>query len=329
MISSTEPHCLVRIAFPHLPLDDCGPRRQGELYDHAIRPAAMFFQHSREAEWPATFQIAEMEGRRPNGSVVSRTNLVSALDVPEFGEAVLNACNSSPALPWARDAFFIHQIRGVKAITSMEVDHPQISPRRAAKNLALSLDLLLEVFTKDPFRDPFDQAYVDVGLEVSCPNHVLTWAKDKHDNLTDFVIHDASSASKLTKMGHRGYWCDYTCLLTDAAGFRASIPPQDAGPYGATYIQAYCTEKHLSSVPDQTVVARHLYPKDVLDQNNKATSTIQNMYDQCFSACEEQINANARLEARIDLQSASHALPMIDAETLKACVLKFKASSWW
>lgn len=309
--------------------DDATPERHAELYEKAILPSALRLQATRQAEWPASFELAHLHARRQNGTLISRSNLISADDVLSFGEDILGACETDPDLLWARSAFFIHQIKGVKAATSSPVDQPDLSPDDEELNRQHSLDALMHVFIQNPFDKPFDQAYVDVGLEVSYPGFVLHWDRRSHDNITDFVISDAQAARTLTRQGRNGYWCDYASLLASTAGFRVSVPRSDAGPMGATYIQAYCTDKHIGSPPDSGSVAHHIYGADVLAHNKKYLKTMKTLYHQALSAATARMEGNARLEARVTLDSALHALPIFDAGILTSCVLIYHATSWW
>ncbi|KAF9513959.1 hypothetical protein BS47DRAFT_1362050 [Hydnum rufescens UP504] len=327
-ICSFEPHTLVRIAFPHLDPADATPEKHGELYEQVILPAAMVLQETREAEWPASFELACLHARRLNGTIVPRAHLIAASDVPAFGREVIESCDSAK-LPWARDAFFIHQIKGVKAATSVEVDWPGLTEEDEAINREHSLDALMVSFTQNPFGDPFDQAYVDIGLEVSRPGFVLHWDRDSHGKITDFVLHNATAARDLTQMGRKGYWCDYASLLASTAGFRASIPPSEAGMLGTVYIQAYCTDKHISSTAGMGTVALHVNASDVLAQNAKAWTTMKTMYHQALAAATRRTGANARLEVRLKLEHAAAALPIFDVGVLTGCVLSYHATSWW
>jgi hypothetical protein len=319
----------VRIAFPHLVPQDACPERRGELYEKAIRPSALAAQTTREAEWPASFELACLQSRKPNGTIVSRANLIAAHDVASFGTDILHACNEHPDLGWARGAFFIHQIKGVKAATSAPVDQPDVSEEEEAEKRRHSLDALMDSFVPDPFDAPFDQAYVDVGLEVSRPGFVLHWDKASHSNVTDFLIEDHEAAVILTRQGRRGYWCDNASLLASTAGFRVSVPHNNAGPMGTTYIQAYCTDKHIGSVPGDGEVALQLHGSDVLAKNKKYSNTISKMYHQALAAATSQVGGNARLEARVKLEFALDALPIFDVAILTSCVLSYPAASWW
>jgi hypothetical protein len=321
----------VRIAFPKLDPSEASPERQAELYEKVIRPCAMMDQGTRRAEWPATFELASLLSRRQNGTLVQRTKLISSEGVPMFALNILSLCDTNPDIPWARGAFFIHQIKGIKGSTSFHVDEPYISSEIEEINRQTSLNQLMINFLPNPFdfNNEFDQAYVDVGLEASYPGFVLHWDKSSHDNVTDFVIDDSEAAKDLTRQGRKGYWCDHASLLASTAGFRLSVPHHKSGPMGATYIQAYCTDKHIGSVPGIGEVAHHINGSDALAQNPRFKKTVKTMYHQAVSAAAEKTDGNARLEARVRLDCALEALPVFDEGILTTCILTYHATSWW
>lgn len=300
------------------------------FYDHAIYPAARLVAPSRMAEWPSNHVVALQGSRNDKGHLVSRSNLIAAKDVRVFGEAILEACNTNPNLSWAKDAFFIHQVKGVKGAFSIDVDKAELNDDEEGWSRQANMDTFMESIDYDFSDDTFDQAFIDVGLEFSMQGHVLHWDQNAHRDVVDFVIENMEAASQLTKQGHKGYWCDYASLLTGTAGFRAIIPPcTNPNCWDATYVQAYCTDKHLSTSAEKGSVAKHVRVLDILLDSPAYKKTIGEILEQCNSAVNNKLSANARLEVRVPLKHGCEVLPYMNADTMKSCLLVYKSSTWW
>jgi len=252
------------------------------------------------AEWPSNHQIALQVIRNQQGRILPRSNLIASSDVHSFGQAILEACNNNPNLSWAKDAFFIHQIKGVKAAFSSDVDDVDLNDIEEGWNRTALLENFLEFFDYD-FAAPFDQAFIDVGLEFSIKDHVLHWDKNAHKDIVDFVIENSPAASKLTK----------------------------PNVWDATYIQAYCTDKHLSTSADQDSVAKHVQVSDILLDSPVYKKTIGDILDQCSSAVHNKLSANARLEVRVPLKHGPEVLPYMNTAVMQSCLLVYKSSTWW
>jgi hypothetical protein len=136
------------------------------------------------------------------------------------------------------DAFFIHQVQGVKGETA----HKGLS----ADARSASLSRLLKGFDIDRMlSDEEAEFYVDIRLEFQCPGFVCLWRWEALRYLMDWAFYDDTVQEERNRLYDiMEESIDITALLRRYAGFRLEVPKLLAETSGIAYMQVYCTEKN-------------------------------------------------------------------------------------
>ncbi|TDL13403.1 hypothetical protein BD410DRAFT_735443 [Rickenella mellea] len=291
------------------------------FYDRVIRPAALEINAQQSADWPPT---AEAEGIRSSGknrTAYSYTRRsIRRADLHDFGNLVLQKCEEN--LPFGKGAFFGHQFRGTKGCTFHDPTDDHAS--------ASSLDDCLQDLDLESFADPNMVWFVDVGIELYSPGHVVLWRRDSHFNLIQhFLGTDERTAARNSTPG-TCYVVDTTAHITHLAGFR--LRPTKVGKFAhkVAYVQAYVTEKSLTYRPEGKYHAKHISVLQALQKSSGGAipflMDIDKLYDAAISA---EMTGSARIELRVNITHAQQDLRGFPDDLIASSIVCVPQKDYW
>jgi hypothetical protein len=289
------------------------PEIQAEFYDECVLPTAHRLNVGERGHWPASYAAEVNRITLPKGGMAYGSQLVAAEDVEEFGRLVLERVRERS---WGADAFYLSQLRGTRA---RSVHH--YADRQAA--LATYLDYL-----KVP-NIHIEDWWVDCGVELQWPGHVLWWRRDAHWLLLKWCFGlDDSYAGQLARSPSK-MAIDRPCQLTEVAGFRFTPSANDRGDSQIVYVQAYNTEKSVTYLLSGDGVAKHLDLRKVLSGSDGASEYAEAVTTMFESAEQLPHDGHARLECRIRLDEAMTSFFHDGPQDLARLVVAFPSSVWW
>lgn len=180
--------------------------------------------------------------------------------------------------------------------------------------------------------DPRDWL-VDVALTIGAEGHVVTWRESCHEELLSHLM-PAAPLEKISSLTTRKdkFHLDRTLQMKELAGFRATTTDLADD---VSYVQAYCTEKNASYqlIPG---VFRRRKPEELLEKKKERKvladlDSISQIYFECAGE-EKGVDGRdgcARLEIRVPLDKAIHALSTLPEELIKRAVVVIKRRVWW
>lgn len=255
--------------------------------------------------------------------------------VPEDGlEAFHSELMRSLARAGFDNAFFVHEVQGIKVATSHSLG--PIAPFDLLNTLRLKLPFL----NHDQLKPR--EWYVDVAVEVrgqACgPDddtpYVLLWRATSLPALIKHILPRATYRQRdnVVKRAKR----DVVAHLYQCQGFRAEAR-SDGKPDGVIYINIYTTDKTPTyRIDNRDGHFRRHTPNELLPVEIAATLRSIDNYSDTFSTCfgnntdgDAQIGC-LRLETRVPMEKASEALSGgIPPELIASSSLCLRADTWW
>lgn len=226
------------------------------LYDRAIRPAVMSVLHegfeegavSQGSHWPASHALALAMVKQ--GRQLSKQ--LSWACLPSFSAHLMENLTHL-GLPEFRGAFFYHEIQGVKLAHSHQ-------PFDEDQRVSMLTEMLRDFAVDDmrpglPQDDGFEpEFYVDVGLEISAPDHVLHWKTDYHSRVLQVAFPKSNPAllKEAAKPSAR-FRVDLASQLTAVGGFCYDAKGAKAvnSQEPVIYAVAYSTDKEAYAAKEQ------------------------------------------------------------------------------
>ncbi|TFY53993.1 hypothetical protein EVJ58_g9127 [Rhodofomes roseus] len=319
-------HAKVNIMFPGLyapgqtrKIDD---RRLDMVYEMVIRPSLLTIGYEHIGHWPPTAKAAWALIRGVDGGLTFKTISIPNRRLEPFATEM---CRRMDLIPEFQDAFWYHEVRGTKGNNH----HNPHNDDEAADALHLAFkDLNFLAIT------PNDLAYrwfVDVGIEVRHPGHVLHWRRESHASILEHAMPSALPAGITNLLGGSNFTLDACAQLDDIAGFRA-ITKHIGLIDNVRYINVYSTEKELHyQILKGTY--KEIQPSDFLPANIQRTL---NRIDQWTTALndamghtQEAQEAAARYELRVPAAFCGAALREVPYDVLKDACVSIEARTWW
>lgn len=290
------------------------------FYDRVLRPVLHTVDLDHIAHWPPSYQAAEERIRDNHGEYHFGTVQLPAHCLADI---VHGMKEKMQAIPSFRGAFFIHDVRGVKGESVHDPDDPD--QRRAAMDDTGGYLDITQV--------PRHQFYVDVGLEIRRPGHVVQWDSSAHKALLQTLLPNTEEAKIEEILKSHKCIRDPNGLLTDFAGLRVS-PGTRAAADGVVYINVYSTDKTIHYQLHQGVFQKHS-PKDLLPGNISGVLKCLDRWTSCLNECmggkddHQQQEAAARCEVRVCLNDYSRVLVGWNVRDVNQFVSAVPARSWW
>jgi hypothetical protein len=206
------------------------------LYNAVLLPTALRLGRQVDtSRFPVTYNHLKDKARKRDGTYGSPRYLLNPTIISNWGDVVLGELARREGYD---DAFFIHQIQGVKGATAhYGLDEDERSERLTRLLHGFDVDRMLS--------DDTAEFYVDIGLEFQYPGYVCLWRRAKLRYILKWVFVDLLDDGQLeTLYGRMEGSIDITALLRRYAGFRLEVPDRLAKASGIAYMQVYCTEKN-------------------------------------------------------------------------------------
>ncbi|TDL13393.1 hypothetical protein BD410DRAFT_810592, partial [Rickenella mellea] len=278
-----------------------------------------------------------------------RTVDISEYDVQEWSESLIRKIEEHPS--FGAPAFYFIQIQNRKASTV----HPVLTPRTPDEDdedyddrkeywawqehrsiMSIFNDLS---FAWEELIDPASRWVVDVAVEIGDENCTVHWYRPGHSLLLQCALNiSAPAANNLIRSS--SFSEDAIASLSDAAGFRSKLNPTmetiNGQLTGATYIQAYSTEKTptynmTSSDHNNTLDGRKLLMSLRNGGANTAVFNFMMNMQKIFDECIKKIQlGSARLEIRLPVHAARRLLMEgIPDEILRETILIMEPDIVW
>ncbi|KAJ3565620.1 hypothetical protein NP233_g7516 [Leucocoprinus birnbaumii] len=300
-------------------------------YERAFRPAiaALLGDHIA-SEWPPTFAAEKLRAAKskkrakPNEEIAS-TRLIPQEAVGHLADTIRRELTYDVFIDdedreWVSDFFFIHTIRGVKDANRHRVD-PQLAGMAAERFTNMS-----HLVHNHHLRGEW---YIDIGIEISSPlGQCLQWSTAGHCSVVEEVLHISTAhATRITTLSSSKYSRDLVSHLSGVSGFRIVPGPQAQGPFQAAYIQAYTTDKTLTSNREGQYFAKFIEGKDALGLKQPPT-TISSLHD-IYTQAQEKNSSKARLEVRVPWDCGRYVLTEFNPAIFVNALYSFTREEWW
>lgn len=295
-----------------------------KIYDEGIRPAVQAICDARLSHWPPSYMAALSNAKDTHGRLH-----FGSLDLPpdlmvKFSHYLKQNLSRVPDL---KDMYFMHEVRGTKGFT---VHDPQDDEERWT-SLQRELDFL-------DFNNvtPTDW-YIDVGLEVYLPDHVLQWLEDAHLRLLRFGLpkqaqNNLASLHRLLD-DKRNFLSDPVAQFKEFAGFRC-IPRSKGDDDSVVYLNVYTTDKEptyqLHTGNFRYHHASELLPFAGGNKLLKDVTEMSTVFGQCMGNEERTPSEGcARFEIRVSLPETPAALATISNHLLRNSLVAIPVALWW
>ncbi|KAH9852012.1 hypothetical protein C2E23DRAFT_731862, partial [Lenzites betulinus] len=219
--------------------------------------------------------------------------------------------------------FFQIELRGTKGMYSFPFGN--IEARQDA------LNRMLDQLNMASEHAHLDRWYVDVGMEVVRPYHVVQWLSGAHEQLLQHAL-STLPASSITSL-HEGslFSRDTAAHLFDLSGFRCH-PGARGRPSQVAHIQLYTTDKTVTYQLHHGAFSLHSTPSLYPGAITKLLSDIDiiaKMFTECAGANGQSQDGTARFEIRVGMAKAMSTLNTFPAELLRASAICIPNAIWW
>ena len=149
-------------------------REMAQVYDEALRPSMMEVVPFGISHWPRSYKTEMWRAWMKSGSYTFKTIDVDVDALDELSAVLIQKLDELPG-EWGKDAYFLHEYKGVKGRTPHGLDGAEV-----------------DVAFRDLFRDIYlerldtSQWFVDVGMEISSRRREVG---DSEPNGEPMVLH--------------------------------------------------------------------------------------------------------------------------------------------
>jgi hypothetical protein len=296
------------------------------FFENVTRPSLLALMPDlRGVNLPPTFDAEMWRARSESGHFVTNGRVLSRSVVRELSGKLRDeleaAISRGVRLEWAREFFFLHQIRGVKDANA----HHPIDAAHAIYQFVDDNNIDTQAITDYP-----DNWYVDVGLEISSAtgDDSLAWRADSHTALLrDILEIPEVHAVRMTKIGSSSYCKDPVSHLTEVAGCRITPGVRGRGPLQIFKIQAYHTDKAVTASLGGGHHAKHISLHQLINDKDGG------FLDKLFKVYEDSLNAgvvaNARLEVRVPFHMHSRVYNGLEGINWRRYLVAIPCDDWW
>jgi hypothetical protein len=319
---------VTRMMFPRLYEDGSQDRtipayNLSRIYDEGIRPAVEAICNPRLSHWPASYASAITKAKDKSGKLHFGTVDLSVDLLPDFAQRLKENLNRITKL---KDMYFMHEVRGTKGASVHNPDTPEARWESLEKELEF-----LDLQEINP-----TNWYMDVGLEVHLPGHVLQWLEDAHLRLLEFGL--PTQADNLPESlsplldNKRNFKVDRVAQFKEFAGFRCT-PGSRGDSDHIVYLNVYTTDKEPTYQLHAGSFRKHLASELLPFKGNKIlndVSAMSQVYGQCMSMeGRTPTEGCARFEVRVALQHASDVIPAMSSLTMRGSLVAIPVDLWW
>ena len=290
------------------------------IYDSCIRPAALSVCPDDQSRWPLTYSAAHKLSYDKLGHLHFSTIDVKASGLVGFAAKLRELLDEHPRF---KNAFFIHQFRGLKG--RYRYDLQGEDGRKAA------MAAIFQTYLCEERLNP-EQWFFDIAAEIRHPNHMLQWVTEEHWKILRYLLPSAGDDQiQMISVSKQQYHSDYTAQLKDIGGFRAA-PGIRGRADKVVYINVYTTDKSATYQYHDGIYRRrrasHLFPTQI----NKLLLDMKKICDTFASSGGrdgEALEGSARMEIRVSLSQVHQVLREPPHELLEGTVVSFPCKDLW
>ncbi|RXW13278.1 hypothetical protein EST38_g12577 [Candolleomyces aberdarensis] len=305
----------------HITVDE-----QATFYNLGLRPTLAELLEDRAVDIPPDFESLQFRAQGENGTFSFTTKILPRHHVPYFIPALRRALVAN-GVPWGRNLFVVHEIRGIKNSTYHLPD---------PENAEVALDDFLDRnhINLNDIREDIDvnfssRWFIDIGLEISATSkRCLAWICADHRRIvSDLCGVDQETAARITAPNaYRGYSRDILGHFVDLAGFRLEPGASGRGDFDLQYMQCYTTEKGLLDRKDGTAYSKKLTVAKIL--KGKHGDYLDKLYH-TFIAASDRNPSSARVEVRVPFEHACRVLVDLPMDTLQNALAAIHPTVYW
>ena len=292
------------------------------LYNQVIRPSVALVQPDALAHWPisynAAFQLSlDRNGHRHDHSI----------DIPEdcleqFAHSIQTRLAVSEGHLLGHRTIFQVEFRGTKG--GFNFDWFDTDERQEMLNKFVEpIDFM------DQESENLDQWYVDVGMELSVPDHVVQWATDHHATILRYAHRTMDENRADRAVESRYYSRDVSAHIFSLSGFRYA---PEVSRDGIFYVNAYTTDKEatyqLHNGMFRARSADQLLPKKI-GRLVAEVNRVAEVFAECAGADGTSQDGTARLEVRTRLENAMTCMDVFPDHILRSVILAVPNNVWW
>ncbi|KDQ49882.1 hypothetical protein JAAARDRAFT_142807, partial [Jaapia argillacea MUCL 33604] len=285
------------------------------LYNECIREAVKVAVPDALSRWPASYEAGFKLAQDRQGKLHFGAQDISVPHLAIFNEELRERMDDIPEF---RDSFYVHEVRGTKGCS--DHDGTELEERNE------TLDELCHFLDTGMIHE--DEWWIDVGLEVSCQDHVVQWLETAHHQLLSACLPSCTMNAVDKLVNGSRFDVDRVALLRDFAGFRVEV--KSAGDLdGVVYVQAYTTDKCATYQLHQGAFTRHR-PSDLFPDKVEALLKHVLTISQVYGVCAVEGNPGcARLEVRSTLKTSRVHLNDLEPTFLMDAVSILPINTWW
>lgn len=306
-----------------------------QLYNRCVRRTIEELAPEHISHWPYSYAEAYTQYRDHRGNLFFSTIDIPAHLSEAFGEQLLEKVHG---YSWGRRAYFIHQLRGTKGYTTHDPDiYGEVDD---------AIDDVLTGVNRQVLEEDPDSWFVDVGLEVRLPGHILQWTTLGFREVLRHTLPDATPTQ--LDQARRKVKVDMSAQIADLAGFRLETTETVANLTGVHYINAYSTDKAVTYQLHNGIYrprkANCFYPKNI-SQTISDLCSMEETFAKCAGTdpeapddpaepgyVEEVVEGQegaVRLEVRVSFGKVREALLEFPQELLDRAVIAVHPFTWW
>ncbi|SJL18187.1 uncharacterized protein ARMOST_21765 [Armillaria ostoyae] len=321
-------HCAVYLLLPNLAQSGNNETlpvtvEQYKIIYEAFRETSGRLEPMIEARNPPTYTSkAFSAGIGISRTIREMTELIRGEAVggfmEDFSETLVRKAEE-----WGAGHRFLIQWRGIKMLTAHD---PQDEPGRCTA--------LRRAIGADPqvFSAPGNDVFVDVALELAVKGGAVLWRSDGHAVALQklFAVH-RTTAQQFTRFGYSNYHRDTCAHLTAIAGCHITSNSKPLGPYRASFLQLYTTDKSLTYDMRTRNNAKFVTTEDLMKKppDNLTYNMFMTQIHDMFTDTAESNDVHARIEARVPLEKAKQVLAEAKPEDFEDLVYCHRREDWW
>ena len=323
-VAEASNHTLIRLLFPNRqPADEdeslaITNEECAWIYEDVILPSLDAVRSAQMVHWPVTYAAALQ--LTENGTRVKHLE-IPADSVQQFGDEVISRLPMDGPLG---DAYFMIERRGTKGGFPWVFGDPEDRLR--------ILELYCAELEMDLEDENLENWYIDLGLELSLPGHVLQWDRTAHAAILAAATGTLSERQAEAHTRQRRFYVDMSSHFYRLAGFRY----QPAEPInGIHYFNVYHTEKSATYTLHKGLFreykASSLLPGS-LDSFIESVDKISGQFHQCLGTngdVDNSLDGSVRIEVRINMLAAMRGLDGMTRDLYHRFVIAIENDDWW
>jgi hypothetical protein len=296
-------------------------------YNLVLRPAYRLVAPEQVTHWDVNYQAAWIRQRNVrNRQQTFGTYDVAGPLVTLFGDTLRWQAEQT-RIPAFVDFVFMIELRGTKGET--------VHALNPAQSMTALRHYVRDISANSLLTDPW---HIDVGVEISRPDHVVHLFDQAHEDVVKHIFPGVPDELADRFVDSEKFYTDYPAQVYDLAGFRAE-PFKERRFDGSTYIQGYPTTKTPSYALHPNAFSFH-QPSCILPQNYAAlVRDLDDMNTACRAAAanpnlphdadDNRADGAFRIEVRVPYAKALDTLTRMPWARYSQWICPFPSQVWW